>query len=213
MASFPIRIDRGAMSFPVRGPAPAPDGATPWWILHIAASVLVGKEQTGGLYSLIELRAAPGVGASRHVHRLEDESILVHQGALRVDRGDDTLDVQAGATVFLPRGVPHNYLVTSSQPFVGWQITAPAGHEDLFSEARALALSLDAPPAASDAKRLCDIAATHGVDILRPRIPHLDLGTENPPEPADGAAASIPAATHQVAPSNRSATPCDEEKR
>jgi mannose-6-phosphate isomerase-like protein (cupin superfamily) len=46
---------------------------------------------------------------SLHVHHADDEAWHVLEGTLRFQLGGRTEDVSAGATVFVPAGVPHTY--------------------------------------------------------------------------------------------------------
>ena len=44
-----------------------------------------------------------------HVHHADDEAWHVLEGALRFRFADRTVEARAGATVFVPAGVPHTY--------------------------------------------------------------------------------------------------------
>lgn len=44
-----------------------------------------------------------------HVHYADDEAWHVLEGTLRFRFGDRQVDAEAGATVFVPAGVPHSY--------------------------------------------------------------------------------------------------------
>ena len=47
--------------------------------------------------------------ATLHVHHADDEAWHVLEGTLRFQLGSRTVDVTAGATVFVPAGVAHTY--------------------------------------------------------------------------------------------------------
>jgi mannose-6-phosphate isomerase-like protein (cupin superfamily) len=145
----------------------APGSAPSWWCLGTRSTVLVGREQTAGLFTLIEIQAPSGLTVPRHVHRLEDETLLVREGTLQVECGDDTWTAQPGMTVFLPQRVPHAFAVVSDTPLLAWQITAPAGHEDFLAAVGEPATG-PGPPLhpQHDLRQLVDAAATYGVDIL-----------------------------------------------
>ena len=58
----------------------------------------------------------PRLIAPRHVHRSDDEAWYVLEGVLRVQRGDEVVEVCAGSAVMVDRGTPHTYWNPSSQP-------------------------------------------------------------------------------------------------
>jgi Cupin domain len=64
---------------------------------------------------------------------------FVLEGSMRVACGSEQWDALPGSFVFLPRGVPHAFVVTSPQPVIGLQLTSPAGFEDFIAEVGTLA--------------------------------------------------------------------------
>ena len=69
--------------------------------------VLTGDE-SAGVVTAVETVAAPGEGPPLHVHE-QDELIYLLEGRLRVKLGDDLNEAEAGAVVFIPRGVQHTW--------------------------------------------------------------------------------------------------------
>lgn len=51
----------------------------------------------------------PGTGIPLHTHNVE-ECVLVLKGQAAVTIGDDTFDVAAGASTWVPAGVPHRFV-------------------------------------------------------------------------------------------------------
>jgi mannose-6-phosphate isomerase-like protein (cupin superfamily) len=51
----------------------------------------------------------PRLIAPPHLHRNDDEAWYVLEGALCVRVGNDVVEAQAGAAVFVPRGTAHTY--------------------------------------------------------------------------------------------------------
>jgi mannose-6-phosphate isomerase-like protein (cupin superfamily) len=51
----------------------------------------------------------PFLIAPPHVHHKDDEAWYVLEGVLRVRRGDEVVEVNAGCGVLVPRGTPHTY--------------------------------------------------------------------------------------------------------
>jgi quercetin dioxygenase-like cupin family protein len=119
-------------------------------IVHVDAA------ETGGALALVELRAPIGTATPPHIHRHEDQGVLVVEGvvAVTVDRGRRTLG--AGRFLMLPRGVPHALEVVSPEARYLCVFT-PAGHEDVLRRAAGEALSRD---------DLAAILATGGVELL-----------------------------------------------
>jgi len=69
--------------------------------------VLTGDE-SAGVVTAVETVAAPGEGPPLHLHE-QDELIYLLEGRLRVKLGDDLNEAEAGAVVFIPRGVQHTW--------------------------------------------------------------------------------------------------------
>jgi len=94
--------------------------------------VVAGGAATGGRYALLEVAAAHGVIHPAHVHRHEDEALIVLSGSLAVAIGREEHRLVAGHLVRLPRGVPHRVAVSSgSARFL--ILYVPAGLEDLLA--------------------------------------------------------------------------------
>jgi uncharacterized cupin superfamily protein len=51
----------------------------------------------------------PRLIAPRHLHHSDDEAWYVLEGVLRVQVGNDEVEVPAGSGVLVPRGTPHTY--------------------------------------------------------------------------------------------------------
>jgi mannose-6-phosphate isomerase-like protein (cupin superfamily) len=62
---------------------------------------------TGQSFSLHEWRGSGP--ATLHVHHADDEAWFVIEGTLRFRFLDETIDVGAGGTVFVPAGVVHTF--------------------------------------------------------------------------------------------------------
>jgi mannose-6-phosphate isomerase-like protein (cupin superfamily) len=56
---------------------------------------------------MLEMVADPWNRIPMHIHKNEDEHFIVLEGTLHIANGDKTLDVPAGATVTVNRGVRH----------------------------------------------------------------------------------------------------------
>jgi len=147
----------------------APSEGPATWFLDTLMTVKAGGEQTTNAFTLLEWMAPPGFGPPRHIHHTEDEAFYVLEGAMCVTCGDDSWEATAGSFVFLPRGIPHSFLVTSEMPIRGLQITAPAGFERFIAGVGRPAPALTLPPPTEpDIERLVAAAARFGHTILEP---------------------------------------------
>jgi quercetin dioxygenase-like cupin family protein len=80
---------------------------------------------------LMELAATPGIEPPLHVHRNEDEWYYVLDGTVTFHVGAETYRGEAGATVFLPRGIPHTFTIESDSARI-LLLNAPGGFERMF---------------------------------------------------------------------------------
>jgi mannose-6-phosphate isomerase-like protein (cupin superfamily) len=58
----------------------------------------------------------PRLIAPLHLHRNDDEAWYVLEGVLCVRRGDEVVEVRAGAAVLVPPGAPHTYWNPTAEP-------------------------------------------------------------------------------------------------
>jgi quercetin dioxygenase-like cupin family protein len=73
--------------------------------------VRVTTEETGGLYSVIEMTHLPSVGPALHAHPSGPESFVVLEGSYTFYLGDQVVRLQAGQGATAPQNVPHRYVV------------------------------------------------------------------------------------------------------
>lgn len=155
----------------------AADEGDAWWFLDTRMTVKADTTRTGGLFTMIEFSAPPGFGPPRHVHGAEDEAFIVLEGGMLVVCGDDRWEAAPGSFVFLPRGVPHSFIVTDGPAMRGWQLTTPAGFEKFVAALGEPAAGPGLPdPTEPDVARLARISAEHGYEIVGPPLRLEDLG-------------------------------------
>jgi len=156
------------MSFDPRGyHLKAADGPQ-LWFLDTRMSVKAGAEQTGGAFTLIEWAAPAGFGPPLHLHHNEDEAFYVLDGEIVIDCGDRRFTAGPGDFAFLPRGIPHTFVVTAG-PVRGLQITTPSGFEEFIAELGRPAERPGLPePSAPDVPRLIAAGQRFGHEILGP---------------------------------------------
>lgn len=142
-----------------------------WWFLDTTMTVMAGRDETNGAFTLIEFAAPDGFAPPMHVHEDEDEAFYVLEGQADVVCGDEHWRAAAGSFVFLPRGVAHSFLVGEGG-LTALQLTTPAGFESFVE---ALGRQPDRPglpdPAEPDVTRLVEVSGRHGYRILGPPPP------------------------------------------
>jgi mannose-6-phosphate isomerase-like protein (cupin superfamily) len=124
--------------------------------------VLVSSAETNGAYSLLETVAQKGVGTPMHIHDKEDEHFVILEGAVLVVEGDKTMDVSAGQSVSLQRGLRHAWINQSETPLRKLVTFSPAGFEDLCVD-MAEQIKLD----------LAEMTEKYGIHIVGPGLPSI----------------------------------------
>lgn len=108
------------------------------------ARILVSGSETGGAYSLMTWRVAPGQGRNKdgsqnygpHIHRECEETFLVQNGTLEFLLGETIYTLIAGDFVRVPAGMRHGYANISDAPVDILVSFLPAGLEELFLKYR-----------------------------------------------------------------------------
>jgi quercetin dioxygenase-like cupin family protein len=71
-------------------------------------------EETGGAFLLFEDQVVQGKTTPLHAHANEDETLYLLEGEALVHIDGEEHELGAGGMAFVPRGVPHAFLVTSA---------------------------------------------------------------------------------------------------
>lgn len=124
-----------------------PVARTSRWYLGSLFTWLATAEDTGGAFSLAEVRVPRGCEPPPHVHAHEDEAYAVLDGRMRFTVDGEVVDTGPGDFVFLPRGKVHGFEVLSDVAHL--MITmSPGGGEAAFLALSEPAPSADLPPRA-----------------------------------------------------------------
>src|SRR5215468_7575500 len=126
----------------------APGEGQAVWFLDNHMTIKATASSTGGAFGLLESFIAPGFSPPLHVHHREDESFYVLEGELTMRCGERTFTAAAGAFVFLPRGVPHTFVVEGDMPARMLTLLTPGGGEGVFIEGGRRAEGDGLPPPA-----------------------------------------------------------------
>jgi mannose-6-phosphate isomerase-like protein (cupin superfamily) len=141
------------------------------WFLRNRMTVKATAATTGGAFGLVESFVAPGFSPPLHVHHREDEAFYVLEGELTMKCGERTFRATAGAFVFLPRDVPHTFVVEGDRPARMLTLLTPGGGEGVFVDGGRPAEHDGLPPATPpDIERLRRVSGEYGADIIGPPL-------------------------------------------
>jgi len=105
------------------------------WLRKLGIRFMIGGEETGGNFALVEHPIGPrALAAPMHTHKREDEYTYVLEGEIGVQIGEEVLVARPGDLVFKPRGVPHAFWNAANEPARALEIISPAGFERYFAE-------------------------------------------------------------------------------
>jgi mannose-6-phosphate isomerase-like protein (cupin superfamily) len=139
------------------------------WFQGNRITIKATAATTGGAFGLVESLVAPGYSPPLHIHDREDETFWVLEGEVTIRCGDATFRATAGVFAFLPRGVPHTFVVEGSRPARMLGILTPGGGEGFFAEGGRPAQGEGfPPPAPRDLEQLRRVAVQFGARIVGP---------------------------------------------
>lgn len=119
--------------------------AEPRWFGDALFEFLVPAEATGGQLSVFRATMRRGFAPPVHVHTREDEVFLVLEGEVTFEIDGRRLSAGPGTSVFMPRGVPHGFLVESAvAAMLG--VMVPGDFEQLFRSLGVPAAQRTLPP-------------------------------------------------------------------
>jgi quercetin dioxygenase-like cupin family protein len=149
----------------------APGEGRAVWFLRNRISVKATAAGTGGAFGLVESLIAPGFSPPMHVHHREDESFYVLEGEVTMQCGGKQFRAPAGTFVFLPRDIPHTFVVEGDRPARMLTLLTPGGGEGFFIEAGRAPEHKGLPPAAPpDIDLLKRVGARFGDEVVGPPI-------------------------------------------
>ncbi len=91
-----------------------------------------GSDNEGSLAVFEQTVLAKGAGVPLHFHPEQDEMFYVLDGSFRFKVGEEQFDLEIGDSIFLPRKVPHAWVLLSEKGTTH-VLVQPAGKlEDFF---------------------------------------------------------------------------------
>ena len=154
------------------GVALSPDEGETVWLRKLGIRFMIGGEQTGGRFALVEHPIGPrALAAPMHTHEHEDEYTYVLEGEVGVQIGEEVLVARPGDLVFKPRGVPHAFWNPADEPARALEIISPAGFERYFAELAPLFPPANGGPL--DAEAVDAVREKYGLEMDMGSIPVL----------------------------------------
>ena len=94
--------------------------------------IKISKKDTADQLAVFEYTGYEKTGPALHVHFFQDEIFYVVAGEYRFVAGDETMQLKAGDTIFLPRNIPHTWIqLTDTGKLV--YFLQPAGKMEEFT--------------------------------------------------------------------------------
>jgi quercetin dioxygenase-like cupin family protein len=141
------------------------------WFQPNRMRIKATAEDTGGAYGLVESWIRAGASPPLHVHHREDEAFFVLEGRIRFHVDGRDILAGPGSFVFLPRDVPHTFLVEGDEDAHMLTLLSPGGGERFFLEAGRIPEGPGLPPAGPpDVAKLREIAPRFGNEIVGPPL-------------------------------------------
>jgi mannose-6-phosphate isomerase-like protein (cupin superfamily) len=145
------------------------DGKT-GWLASIGVRFMVGGDESGGGFSLVEHPMPPhALAAPLHRHSREDEYSFVVEGRVGALLGDEVVYGEPGDLIFKPRGQWHTFWNAGDEPARLLEIISPAGFERYFEELSDLRIECGPP----EPGQLAAAAARYGLEVDPASIPGL----------------------------------------
>lgn len=130
-------------------------------ILGHSVTVKLARKETGGRHYVFDVVTPPGLGIPAHVHDREDEMIYVVEGEFGIRLHDREFVARTGDEIYFPRHIAHAFQnIGSTAGRTLWTVVPGGNFEEFFDQLGAL------PPGPPDLKRVAEIFAAYGMDIL-----------------------------------------------
>lgn len=146
----------------------APGEGEALWFFGLLVLVKASGNETSDRFCLTEQVGRQGVATPLHLQLADEETFHVLEGEMRFYLGEgEPILASAGATAYIPAGMPHAFEVVSQT--ARWLNLTTPNHEAFFRAAGELALERALPPAQPpDMEKVMTAAAQYGVEIIGP---------------------------------------------
>jgi len=144
------------------------------WYKGILLSRMAGPMDNNGAFDFVVSKVKRGTEPPPHVHWREDEFFYLLSGEMKFYVDGQVVSGGAGECVFLPRRVPHAFLITSEEVHMITVIT-PGGFTGAFEKMSTPAERMEVPAGADtvtyaneDLTETTKILEQYGVRLLTP---------------------------------------------
>ena len=104
------------------------------WFTGTLNRIVATSADTNGAFGLMEQWAPRGFSPPVHQHEREDSALYVLEGEVLTECGGERRLLKAGEMAFMPRSVPHTFLVQSDDAHF-LELVSPGGFEQFHMEA------------------------------------------------------------------------------
>jgi len=151
------------------------EGSATWAMGQLFEHLLTAAEGES-LVGLSVVTAPPDAAPPLHRHTKEAEAFFLLDGAITYRAGDEVFRMDPGDFIYLPRGLPHAFRITSSGPSRFLALTAPGGLMHLYDEVGIPAAERrlpgsDGQPLSTEVPRWLQLAGKYGIEVLGPPLP------------------------------------------
>jgi quercetin dioxygenase-like cupin family protein len=141
------------------------------WFQPNRMRIKATADDTGGAYGLVESWIRAGSSPPLHVHHREDEAFFVLEGRVRFHAAGRDIVAGPGSFVFLPRDVPHTFIVEGDEDAHMLTLLSPGGGERFFLEGGRTPEGPGLPPPGPpDVAKLRELGPRYGNEILGPPL-------------------------------------------
>jgi quercetin dioxygenase-like cupin family protein len=123
----------------------------------------ISSKDTNGQLSVFDYVGTAKVGPMLHVHLEQDEIFTIVEGSYRFVVGNDTHELHAGQTIFLPRQVPHTWIQLTDYGRMIYMLQPAGKMEEFFSVMNAMTTR----PTEAEMNK---IHAAHGMKVVGPPL-------------------------------------------
>jgi hypothetical protein len=118
----------------------------------------------------------PGIATPLHRHTREAEALFLLEGRMDYRAGDDLFELDEGAFLYLPAGLPHAFRIRGDRPARFLALTTPGGLMGLYDEVGVPAREMRLPggdgrPMAEEIARWNEVGPRYGLEVVGPPIP------------------------------------------
>lgn len=146
------------------------------WAMGSLFEHLVTAGQSDGRLGMSLVTQPPGTATPLHRHTREAEALFVLEGRISYRAGEDLHELEDGAFLYLPQGLPHAFRVRGARPARFLALTVPGGLMGLYDEVGIPAQEMRLPgadglPMPEEIARWNQVGPRYGLEVVGPPIP------------------------------------------